>query len=615
MDNIIELGGEIYVLNSFLANYGVDFHILNNGISRNKKKKTIYYEHFVDAIHKKRKWIKYSSLSPHLNKKYSLPLQNELLDALLIEKGDKIFNLINTKLDYAFHHEYRLYRKYYDGIFFDSSVVDSYARTHAVFSSSLELKQFGMKIKELYKVYINFQGLQFSTKNIKSFYQKLKDYEVQGHRVFIHASYGTIKAKYKVTDKHIEMIENLYKDSKQLSTYEIEERINHWAVLNGFDKLSISTIKKITGDEYFQNKCKPYRNGNSWKKKYLDSYQIRIHPEYNGTLWEIDGTTLQFRYLNNKKEGKLTIFIVFDVHSRKIIGFSLSEFENSNMIIEAIKMAVKNCMYIPSSLVMDNSMAFKHKNFKFIENQMTNIGCGTQFRKHFPQNPNDKGHVERFFSTFQSRICKNYEGYIGEGITSQREEGRPDPFKIKKSRQLKNLMSYKELYLSINKMVEEYNDLKINGRPSPNSTYGVAKLDDYASQISNIDFVFLFWNKIFDYKIKNSMIIITEGSFRKNTYQYIITEDYWKMQLNQRKLIVCYDKEDRSKVYLFDENEIFISEVLRTMPKPAVYRKSNKENKENSILITDNYDKKINTKQIFKTNGTLKVIIKKDSNE
>ncbi|MBX2976621.1 MAG: transposase family protein [Ignavibacteriaceae bacterium] len=597
---------------SFLEKYGVSSHTINNGTCRNRKRKTIFYEHFYDSINKKKIWLKYSSLPIQLINSHKLPPIQDLMEVVEKEEKNKTIDLIKSKLSFAFENGYRKFIKYYLGVFHEKEIIESYARTHSLFSNCLELKQFGIKIKEIFPEYIKFVGLQFQTKNIKSFYQKLLEYELSGHRAFIHKNYGTVREKYKLTENHLSKIAELYRDSKMLSGREIHEKLNLWAVKNGYSKVSLSAIKNVMANNEFQNRNRVYRNGCEWKKRIFDPFLLREKPEYNGTLWQIDGSRLQIPYLNKNKPGFLNYFVIYDVHSGKIVGYSIDKSENSNMIVEAIKMAVENCKYAPMEIVSDSTGGLKSTRFTILKEHLSLLG--TQFRKH--EHPRDKGQVERFVGSFQTTVCKNIDGYIGEGIKSRRVDARPSNKVIQEALKPSNLRSESELKELFPNLIDQYNKLKINDKKSPNLIFDLAQKDEYAPDVSDNDFTLMFWNRIHDYKIKNSMVLITEGSFRKQTYQYIIDDYDLRIKLNLSKVLVCYSKSDRSYIKLFDENENHIIDVKRTIPVPIVFRKKVKKESKKSQIIDSVVEQKVlsDKNQLYKQPETLDILFIKSKN-
>jgi hypothetical protein len=304
-----------------------------------------------------------------------------------IGEKDKFIDLIKRTLQFAYDLEYKSYQEIYYVIFYEKELIESYAKTHSLFISVLKLKQAGVPIKKIFPVYCKFLNLKFESKSLTSFFAKLKSFEKYGHRVFIHKSYGLTKDGTKVTEKHKNQFIKFYKDSKQLSGREIHKKINEWARREGYSLISISSIKKLMCDPYLQNQCKPFRNGIEWETLMYGHYKQRIPPASNGNLWQLDGSRLQIPYLSDKNKIEfLTLFIVKDVHSGKIIGYSLDVSENHRVVIRALKMAVETTNFLPVEMVIDNGPCFKHENFQFLEEHIGYLGTNVRIhncRNHF----------------------------------------------------------------------------------------------------------------------------------------------------------------------------------------------------------------------------------------
>jgi len=362
------------------------------------------------------------------------------------------------------------------------------------------------------------------------------------------------------------------------------------------------------------NKNKPTRYGSEWAKLNYEPYQLRLNPEFNGTLWQIDGTRIQIPYLaEGRKIRFLYIFVVMDVHSRKIIGFSVDTSEQKQMIIKSIENAVKTVGYIPKEMVRDSGPPMQSVDFKYLEDYMRFLG--TYCRKHIPAHPQDKAHVERFFGTFQSTVLKNEKGYVGEGIKSTKESGRPDPEVVLESRKSKNLRTKIELELLIEKCVEKYNSTRVHSDvPSPNAKFEHSNIDKNATKISSNEEALLFW-KHTQVKVKKSMIILTQGSRSQIKHQYIIYDEALRNTLNQTDVKICYQKNDRRLIKVFDENDGWITDLSLKIPIPIVYdrklnlvdrpiKKTDSENSGNKVVL-DTIKVEINPEhQLYKQKGT-----------
>ncbi|WP_294670044.1 DDE-type integrase/transposase/recombinase [uncultured Fluviicola sp.] len=607
--DIISLDGQIYVQLSFLKKYGVNEQSVMNGMNRNRKNKTRYFEHLTDPNDKRIKWILYESISPQLKTKHELPHEDHLNKNLKQYEQSKIEDFISMQLHSACERGYQAFLKHYNELFFDPELIRSYAITHAVFHQIKQMHCFEIPINKIFRAYRKIDGLIFETDSLKSFYAKLKKFQQYGSEAFVHRSLGKTKNSRKLTDAHLKEIKKYYSDPKQLSYSTIHERVNNWAVLNGYSEVSVGTVKRILSDPYIQNQCKTRRNGKDWERYYFNPFKLREEPKYNGESWQLDGSRLQIPYLeNDNRPAFLQLFVIMDVHSRKIVGYSTGKTENHTLVISAIKMAVKNTGYLPFEMVTDNSSCFKHERFKRLEEYISIYG--TNFRRCSPDSPREKAHVERFFSTFQTVICKGKDGYIGEGIKSKREEGRPAKEMIRQALNSNNLRPKKELELLVDELIKEYNAKKTNTkRESPDICFLLAKMDRSIVKISESQFALMFWDRVQEYRIRNSMILLSEGSSRNNQFQYIIHEMDWRYRLNGTTALVCYQKEDRSRIKLFDKNEKFLLELSRSHKLESASRattKSPEKSKADSIEPKPKKDR-IRPKRIPSKNQLYKV--------
>jgi transposase InsO family protein len=387
-------------------------------------------------------------------------------------------------------------------------------------------------------------------------------------------------------------------------------------------QLSISTIKKIIGDPCFKNKNKGYRYGEEWMTNNFEPFKLRLEPENNGTLWQMDGSRLQIPYLGENNTPKfLVLFVVMDVHSRRIIGFSFGKSENHKMVLEAISKAVEMTRYVPRELLRDNGKCFEHKNYKFLEEYLNFLGC--YVRKHKVGLARDKAHVERFFSTLQTTVLNEIEGYIGEGVKSRREEGRPAKKVIQKYLNKGTLRTRTALEKLIPTLIEKYNNQVLSEKHAPNVRFKIAEKDPFSTDVSKHEFALMFW-KHTTVQVKNSMILLTEGKHRNKRFQYIIHDKELRYRLNLTEVQVYYQKNDRHLIKLFDHNLNWITDLTREVMIPSVKSRKVERRKDRPMRISDSTDithpkKKIKIERnkqnrLFRQPATLDLILTKTKN-
>ncbi|WP_366944306.1 DDE-type integrase/transposase/recombinase [uncultured Aquimarina sp.] len=234
----------------------------------------------------------------------------------------------------------------------------------------------------------------------------------------------------------------------------------------------------------------------------------------------------------------LHLCVMMDVFSRKIIGFSFSESENHIMIIECIKMAFERYKLIPKHIIHDNHSAYKSQEFKKLSNCLDDYGV--ILRNSTPGNPKDKGHVERWFNSFNSYYLNRLIGNLGEGIKSKTEGGRA-PYELEILYKSKPFLRNKELLIkTVSALIKEYNS---------------KKEEDHSFKQSNIKFrQFKEWDiaKLFYRsglrKVRRSMIFITIG---KKNYSYTITDFQLANKTNGEYVLIRYDEDFPYKIFLF----------------------------------------------------------------
>lgn len=609
---VFNLDGEIYVTIGYLSKHGLNERSVHNALVKNRSGRSRHYEHITDAIDHRMRLVKYRSIPKQVFNKHSLPPIHSLFD--LSNKTideERINTLISQYMGYAYNKGYLKYQHHYFGIFLDGDLIRSYARTHAVFHAIATLRDFNIDLKVIFNNYSDLQFLQFETTSLKSFYRKFKEFVTHGYTIFLHRSLGLTKSGKKVTEAHKKEIIRLYGLPDQLSSREIHKQVNLWAIKNGYDLISVSSLKKIVADPIVQNQCKPTRNGREWMQRHFDPFLIRKSPESNGELWELDGSRFQFPYASEKGIAFLWFFVVMDVHSRKIIGYSCGRSENHSLVIQSIVNAVKNTGYLPNEMLIDNGSCFSHEKFKQLEESMSFL-AGTYVRRHLPKHAQDKAHVERFFSTFQTTVCKGKYGYMGEGIRSKREEGRPPREKTEEFMKRKNLRSEAEIRLLLDQLIEEYNDLKINEhRHAPDLAFQIAQLHPDAKWITENQYALLFWNSIKEYQVRNSCVLLSEGN-RKAQFQYLIYDHDLRLSLNGTKVQVCYDKSDRSKIKLFDGHETFICDLKLHIPVEIVRPRERKAGiRSNDEVYSTSEIRFEEEKSLFYEPATLEIVLNK----
>jgi transposase InsO family protein len=197
------------------------------------------------------------------------------------------------------------------------------------------------------------------------------------------------------------------------------------------------------------------RHGHQEYRNVFEPVTQRERPSYANALWVIDGTP-SHRYFQHGEKGRyfrFNLFPVLDAHSYCVIGFWLSEKENTEAVLGALRSAcfVSNCL--PHQVLYDNSSAIQ---------------------SYRAQEAIDKISVVHFAATAgnaRSKIVENFFHLFNQDVQKFRPGFTANPFAIRLDNQpnreaLAQLVKSQELPLAENALKQVIEDLTIwNNKP------------------------------------------------------------------------------------------------------------------------------------------------------
>jgi hypothetical protein len=431
------------------------------------------------------------------------------------------------------------------------------AKRYALLETCKELTESKTyTIKEVFEVYKGFEIATIA--NYESFTRKLKEFRYKDAAPCTHGRIGK-QYDYKVNPYTNALIIAHLSHPAQHSYNGIKKWVN--LAINDFNDshgTEFKTISKSTIAQYaikYHNEISYYREGKKRFDTATRSYLPRISALNAGSLAQMDGSPIQVFCWNHpdkwktdgKRQIRLNLFALRDAYSGKITGFDMSESEDRYNIIAAIKMMVNIQGHLPAELVHDNFSASKTDEFNAIKTQLEDRGVLVRAAK--VGNAQDKGEVERFFGTYQSRFQRLIDGYLGEGIRSKRSNGRISEEFINKCTKENGLYGYDEMMKIIAELIAIYNNSPINenyGDKTPNQLYAESE-KPYVKQVDTLDYVRMFWlNK--EITVRKSMII---NEVRKSKRFYEIWDNEQKLQLNGHQVRIYYDENEASEIHVY----------------------------------------------------------------
>ena len=246
----------------------------------------------------------------------------------------------------------------------------------------------------------------------------------------VHREYNKIaRGEREIVDEHGELITA---ETKNLPV--IRSKTTIW---NFFQNPWIQriTAKLRHGDKYYNDHYKPYVKG--------------VKPKYALSFVSSDGQVIPFRLRQNGVDTykRALCYLVFDVATGAIIGYSISLSETKAVMAEAFCDMMINTEGIrPHEVQLDN---FGKSYLKELEQIFPQVS----FCK--PLNPQSK-YAERFIAHFEQHHCRLQEGWTGANITARNKAGahRRNPDVKQKTYSLTEIQAmYKVLIANYNKEI------------------------------------------------------------------------------------------------------------------------------------------------------------------
>lgn len=302
-------------------------------------------------------------------------------------------------------------------------------------------------------------------------------------------------------------------------------------------------------DYYYKhkNQIEPNRLGQSiYEKEYANRARI-IPALYANDQWQMDGWRIPIYCKKRNEKGGLeyyvtyNLFAVLDAHSRRIIGFDISESENTENILKGLERAVKTTGVLPYELVADNHSFNKTKEADYLKAETDRLGM----KWTIDSNPRRKAILERAFRTLGDKHFKKHYGYIGQGVKSKIKNGITQQELSDIYQRPENFLTYDQIVVLTTCIIEEYNNrLKKGIGQSPAERYAKSEQPS-CIQIDEFTRMSLF-NRRTEHKVSHGQIVIRRG---QHIYEYQLPAEY-SARHNNKSVSVRYA--DFDEIYLYD---------------------------------------------------------------
>lgn len=361
------------------------------------------------------------------------------------------------------------------------------------------------------------------------------------------------------------------------SNESIIRKVEHMCIMTGKDMPSRrwfgSNIFELHNTK-FLTAVNRYGSGERNAKLY-EGYIPVENALFAGDCWQIDATRINLIAHKTAEGTKDFLFIIAvrDVHSGDIIGYNFDYKEDRWSVIQALKMAVKATGYLPYELVFDRFPGHNTEEVKRMLDQVEQLGVKTTFA----YKATGKASLERWFGTMQDVFADSSEYYYGQGIRSTRAHAHRSPDYIADITKKANNKKF-----GLAEAVEEAQYIVEAYRSTPLSYYSrkhnqvnkSPKLlhsesdKPHVKQVNDVQISMLFGYKK-KLQLKHTGLIVTE--IFKTEYIYQVSD--YQIISNYPEVIISYELEDLSSVFLFTAKNHFLIHLgsAQLYNRPQIY--------------------------------------------
>jgi len=622
--NIHIVDHELWVTKDLLTDHGISENYIKKCLCHYRKGIIKTWNNIEYSQDHRIKLIQLTSI-PYTTR-IKLPSEDQLKNQILLDsivsketekkaKTNQILHEIEVELNRAFNNDYLEYvPEYHKESSLDDETVFSYGKLHAIIYAILNLRNQSKKLKDLHKVYLQFDlpGIN-RLSNYKSFSRKLADCRKNGIKATIlHGRQGNTYP-YKLNGFVTGKTEQYLCDPKQLPNGLIKDYVNRditnynktdAGLENPFSFISEPTVSQYYRRPEVKNTIMLHRNKELFDKHVQPSSR-RKTAIYAGDTYQMDGTKIQFVSWDaiKKKVERLSIFAVKDVKSGRIVGFDLAQSEDKYNVLGAMEMAVKTNGLAPFEWVYDNASASKTEEFKNLK-----LGLelnGSRIRHAKVGNSQDKSQLERWFRTYQNKYQRLIPGFLGGGIKTKVDTERIDSGFLEKVRKTNGIPSTEQLQKTMAVLISIFNATPGKNGKSPDQLFAECSKPN-TKELRPEQIAFLFWHSK-TIKVRNMEI---ETEIRKQKYYYDLSYHEKRFELTGSKVKVYYDHRELSIIHVFDLKDNYIGEFKQKVA-PYLSAANQTEKDINQIIKSAAHHKSIKTA----ANKRLKRVAVKAANE
>lgn len=341
----------------------------------------------------------------------------------------------------------------------------------------ISVEQFWLLVRE----YIGAKGIKLPTS--RRITDKLLEYQKYGAECLIHKGLGNDNsAKLANNDEAQQFLVEMAASALKLSSKEIWRHAKE----RGVD-VSYQTVYK-----FLESKAITTDASRHGKKVYHNKHELRIHRRRLHAphlMWETDGTPAPLWFINDEgKPERLYVAIVMDSMSRAFVGYAIGYTEDTPLMIEALKDAMRRTGYKPYELVSDRGAALMSGEYASFLEQWGIVHKPAQAGRARAKV------IEPMQGVWMQNILSYEENFSGMNITTKTEDSHANPEFVKKA--LRSGEYTKEKVVAqIRESIARYNHLRLE--PTEPTRAELLQIETEAEPVTAIEYAenCMMWRK------------------------------------------------------------------------------------------------------------------------
>lgn len=313
--------------------------------------------------------------------------------------------------------------------------------------------------------------------------------------------------------------------------------------------------------------------GEQAARQRFDRKQRTVMPQCRDMLWYGDGTRLNLYYKGVDRNGRpalctLMVYEVIDAYSEMLLGCCISRTENEAMQHRAFRMAVERAGCKPYEIVTDNQGSQKKAEAKQFMERLCSVRRFTA-----PYTPQAKS-IEQVFGRFQSQVLQQDWAFSGSNMTAVRKDLKPKREFI--AQNFENLYTYEELCEAYIAYREVWNSMPHPATKISRREMYETSRNERAIPLNRYDYLDLFWEQTAQPSIYTSSGIEIRVDNKPYAYEVFDEEGVPDYTFNRnnigRKFYVRYDRDDMTKVWLYEESPCGLRRVREAAAYAMIHR-------------------------------------------